>query len=92
MFLSVTVMEWKHSLTPQAMIFSISPRKPWCLQFFITGQSNIILRAEIGLLMNLCHKILQTLDLEPNNKDQLVFIQSKGQYYWEMEKIINQHL
>lgn len=63
------------------MVFSINPRKPWCLQFFIMGQSDIILRLVIGLLINLYHKILQTLYLEPHNKNQFVFIQSKGQYY-----------
>lgn len=34
---------------------------------------------------------MPTLDLEPDYKDQLVFIQSKGQYYWKMVMILKPH-
>lgn len=60
MCLGVTMMEWQHSLTPQAMVFHINPGKPRCLQFLIVVQSDIMLyRVVMGLLMNLHRKILQ---------------------------------
>jgi len=36
-------MEKEYSLTPQAMVFHINSGKPWCQQFFIERQPDIML-------------------------------------------------
>lgn len=58
MRLGVTVMKRQCSLTLQAMVFHIHPRKALCLQFLIVGQTAIMPdRVVMGLLMNVYHEI-----------------------------------